>query len=677
MSRITDLRNAIALIAKVLSEKSVKVIQAGSMPKVLEERGNFTIYIPYLPDNASEELVAATQGFIDHEVAHVLFSDFDVVRSVTKSGPPALFILLNILEDIRIESAMKQKFLGSGVNLQNSLKLLLEKYLPDCFEKIDRDNPGEVFGAIIMPMFRSWAGDADAKAFMADKWKLAGIQDICTAVSELTPQIAEMRSTSDAAELAIKFFEAIYKPEEKSDPEGAEDEDPEEGEGEKSEAEEDEPEDGDEGSESESESEEGESEKPDIDEQESDPGEEELDQEPGEEPSTDEEIEDETDEQDGEAEEEESDEEEESSPGSGEEMDSEDDEEISEQSEPSSGVLDPGDVPILDLEEAFKTLISESVGEALSGSTGYIPYSTDFDTLEVMEVDEGFILTTAKHYQEFIDVDSQGGSLAKHLERSVRAQSKTRWEGGKRSGAVNPSALYKLKASSGMPAVFRKKQIQESKDAVFQLVIDLSASMYMDPSTDFNYRYTGTRRIDVALKCAYAIATALNKMKKPCEIVGFTTNGSIPEYRSDPMFEKFSRFDRLRHVVFKGFSDPFTATIGKRLYAGTQFRLDQNIDGESIAYFAKRLLARKESKKIQIVFSDGQPASSYETERCYDEWARHLIETNKQIKKAGIEQIGIGIQTSQVRHFYEKSVVVNSLPHLAETAIGEIAKALL
>lgn len=77
-----------------------------------------TIHLPIIPDNAPDEFVEAVQGYLDHEVAHVLFSDFNLmsVDSLTELQ----FECVNIVEDVRVEAAICQVFPGSAYNLRKT-----------------------------------------------------------------------------------------------------------------------------------------------------------------------------------------------------------------------------------------------------------------------------------------------------------------------------------------------------------------------------------------------------------------------------------------------------------------------------------------------------------------------------------------------------------------------------
>lgn len=75
MLKAVIVREAVIKLVQVLTERKIKVTQRGSKAYVRYNRDGSpsVVNVPYIPDDASEEYLAAIQGFLDHEVAHVLF----------------------------------------------------------------------------------------------------------------------------------------------------------------------------------------------------------------------------------------------------------------------------------------------------------------------------------------------------------------------------------------------------------------------------------------------------------------------------------------------------------------------------------------------------------------------------------------------------------------------------
>jgi cobalamin biosynthesis protein CobT len=82
-----------------------------------------TIYLPALPEEMPKDLYLALRGYLDHEAAHIVFSsDSRVLREFEAKWGKAGGFFLNMLEDVRVEDAMRRKYPGSGYNLANAYR---------------------------------------------------------------------------------------------------------------------------------------------------------------------------------------------------------------------------------------------------------------------------------------------------------------------------------------------------------------------------------------------------------------------------------------------------------------------------------------------------------------------------------------------------------------------------
>lgn len=80
--RIQILREAVVKLTQLLAQEGVTVTQRGHRAFVKSDSRTgkpVLVNIPSIPDDATEDLIIAIQGFIDHEVAHILFSDFKMI----------------------------------------------------------------------------------------------------------------------------------------------------------------------------------------------------------------------------------------------------------------------------------------------------------------------------------------------------------------------------------------------------------------------------------------------------------------------------------------------------------------------------------------------------------------------------------------------------------------------
>ncbi|MNZ04881.1 Cobalamin biosynthesis protein CobT [compost metagenome] len=75
--------------------------------------------------NMTDRDVSLIHGFIDHEAAHVRYTNWNAVETSFKLGEEVK-TLTNILEDVRIEKMIAQRYPGSGLNLNRTAAKLCE-----------------------------------------------------------------------------------------------------------------------------------------------------------------------------------------------------------------------------------------------------------------------------------------------------------------------------------------------------------------------------------------------------------------------------------------------------------------------------------------------------------------------------------------------------------------------
>ena len=113
------LLGALPIIATMLGQKfGVEVVIGG--------RRAFTdgqvIHLPSLPADADPDLALLANGFIDHEAAHIRYTDFAAQNPGGLTG-----LIANVLEDVRIEQRLGERFPGSRHNLAALVGVLERK----------------------------------------------------------------------------------------------------------------------------------------------------------------------------------------------------------------------------------------------------------------------------------------------------------------------------------------------------------------------------------------------------------------------------------------------------------------------------------------------------------------------------------------------------------------------
>lgn len=692
---IMVIREAMSRIVSMLTRQAIRVTQRGTRAYVKYHPKTGAIIemnIPYLPDDASEEFIAAVQGFLDHEVGHVLFSDSKVLLDANKLGQ-RVANLANIVEDVFVERKMTEAFQGSSTHLESVRRFYLEKIARiKIDEAIKRGATEEARGYATVAGFRAWGGQTTAMDFIKEPHIAALLVPVKEKIGdELLDQIAKCESSRDCLNLAAKIKDKLEVPTPppppppppemapevpdmtkgmdfgepepgKGDAEGEEEEDDSDAAGEPSEL-----------SKDPAKTEKSSDAKPDGKEDDEDDEEDEDEREKdgvevedsgikGEEKSDKAESKggdskgdsDEEGDSDGAGEDEESD------AGPGKSGDTEDSGELSEE---------PSMASMFDEERDF----DKDVGERLSKDAGseierssYVIFSKEWDVIAPAVLSSRPASAEKMHAA----IADKVGVMQKQLERAIAAKAKKAWSSGKQRGRISPGALFKT--SVGDDRVFRQRTHTRAKNTAVSLVIDCSGSM------------SGSN-IELASTSAYALATVLERLKITYEVIGFTTghSGEMATLMKEDAEAQgksaisqmgWGRIEPLYMPVFKPFSGRLDTNAVSRIAHLHEHPhwLSQNVDGECIQIAAHRLLQQDAERRIMIVLSDGEPCA-----RQARGLGAHLQKAVAEVTANKVDVIGIGIQTHSVKSYYPKHIVLNDVESLPTQVMAELSKLLL
>lgn len=673
--RVLVLREAIVKIAQMLAGENIQVSQRGTKADVRydAEGKPIEVVLPFIPENASIELCEAIQGFLDHEISKVLFTDYNAKLSA-EASKNGVAQIMNAIEDARIERKMAEKYSGSGLNMATTGKFYLDKaVIPGIKKAAEEGDAAKVKGLMMAPMIRALAGQSHFKEFIKDR--MASIQEVYDAMKPFESEIQNAETTKDAYEVALKI-KKVLKGEAKGGGEGEdEDEDgsaksrpsaapssksskkketkpekskkPKSEKDEKEEKEKSEDEGEGEGEGEGEEKPEGEEGKPEGEGEEKSEGEGDGD---GKNEESDGEDEDSGDE-DGDAE------------GEAEESDGEG--EMRQETAPVWNEID------FDSANDFDKLVSRAVSEdalAATAKSKYRVFSTEEDLIEPLKVGSAY---RSSMFKDIADaVDHMVGPLQKDLERAVAARSMRAWEPGRKSGRLHAANLSRLMFNDSR--VFRRRTETTTKDVAVELVIDISGSM-------------SGYKVDVATKTAYALSQVLERIGIKHEVIAFTTGHLSSKLRSlydaarkelkSITGKPYSRYEPLYMPIIKGFDERVGTTVRERFgWLPNVTFMRNNVDGECVQIAARRLAARREAGKVLIVLSDGFPAAHSEDGGALN---AHLTQVVRDAEKAGMKVVGIGIQDSAVQKFYSKNLVINEIDELPSKVIKELRFALI
>jgi len=720
--RITELREVITKLTKLLAGKNLEVTQQGTSAYVKADPVTlkpFLINIPHLPDNASEELINATQGFIDHEISHVLHTDWSVVAEARKMGP-LIASLHNIIEDTFIEREVCKIFPGSKYNLERLYNFFLSNVTEPALKSAAGDDKHQ-FSIYMPPICRALSGQRRFQDFMKDHMEHPSVKSFYEKLPKKVMDAVPAVSTSrEALNVAIDIYNVIMAPPEKEEEEKKEEDtkdkskskskdksssfDPKDKEEEKKDdkkskdsvKDDDKPDDetddssisdedssdqlsgdGETDDEDPSDGEKSDSEEPFDEEHDGDAGEESFDGDADEDEPSDEEFDDEEfdDEEtginssqrgdasgtrdgkpDGESD--------------GEDAKTDEIDETGEPTEvgkPESSLLSETE-ELADFNEAISGVI-EGMSAAEMQKSPYVVFTTDDDVIEPLTFpDRAYKDVWLTNMNE--KIGTMTSTMRKDIERMIAARSASHFVPGHRSGRLHTAGLHKLMA--GDDRIFRRKQEVQNLDVAVSLLVDCSGSMRLGriPS-----------KIEVAMLSAFALSQTLDAIKINHECLGFTTKHLNSKHDEKMRADReklgiyYSRYEPLYMPIFKQFHETVNTTVKKRFAAAEHgVELRNNVDGECVAIAAERLAKQPEKRKILLVLSDGVPSAYGASHRAF---GTHLKKTIGEVTQRGIETVGIGIMDDSVKSFYPRNIVINNITDLPSAVMGELKRILM
>ena len=314
-----------------------------------------------------------------------------------------------------------------------------------------------------------------------------------------------------------------------------------------------------------------------------------------------------------------------------------------------------------DYDETLSRMISDATTDAAKHSD-YLIYTKDQDVVEPLHVGREYNGAMLTRLQD--SCDHMVAPLQKDLERAIAARSLSQYSAGHRSGRLHAANLARL--AVGDDRVFRRKHETTSKDVAVELVVDASGSM------------SGSK-INTAAQAAYALASVLERIGISCEVICFTTgeetmdSGKMAE-EMKKLGRKYSRVESLYMPILKGFDERMGTEVKKRFgWLPNSNILRNNVDGECVEIAARRLMARRETGKIMMVLSDGAPSANGD----YRSLSPHLKKVVADITKAGVNVIGIGIESEAVQQFYPKYLTINDVKDLPKVVMQELRALIL
>ncbi|EON4256613.1 porphyrin biosynthesis protein [Escherichia coli] len=733
LKEVQDFRDCVKRVVAMLSGKQIPVAERGNEAYVrYNRRGEpVLVNIPSIPDDASPTLMNAVRGFLDHEVAHILFTEPKVAMQMRERGKAPSTGLWNALEDVFIERRMGQVFNGTRRNLLATQSLVIDKYfrnkVPEAVLACHGDQRELFLKFFLCPVVRAWDGQSPFIDFMEEHWRLIERPVALLKEHGIDVAVRNMSNTEDCVKVAAAIAQIMQdmkdKPEGKLPELKSSARNPSESKDESEET----PESGDEPSHGDSASKPAKGEGDDKEEREDDASEEEdsgdsdlpdsLDKDL---PTHVKDISD-TESKYTEAGHEESGDTPESDAIGMKSSDSDTDGDGGEDSDTDRGETEEEDVegkknkdgaevpkdsesgfvPAPDemtLEEALKALdemedgIGEMTEDALSATiskelmsvspSDYRPYDRSYDFIGLIDGAEEHVKRTRKTFGAIpmhSPVDRyrmvpEGRKLfelkiEKHLSAGV---SSTLAKDLERAIASRNRVQFIPGQRRGRIHGASLYRLAMNDDRVFRKKEDHRAvNACVQQVIDLSGSMDGVK-IQLALASAYTIADALDRINVPNIITGFTTFGS-PDYETRSK-RGFTRFEALMLPIIKNWNEKANSPeIRARMGCVCEtFPLLNNVDGESVAQLATLFAGRMEDKKIMLVMSDGEPCATGSG------FHQHLRTVTKEIETlSDIELMAIGILTDEPRRYYKNYALVNSVEELGPSVVTELSRIIL
>ena len=299
----------------------------------------------------------------------------------------------------------------------------------------------------------------------------------------------------------------------------------------------------------------------------------------------------------------------------------------------------------------------------------YRVFMTDFDEeIAAEDLAEPAELERLRAYldQQLDPLKGAVSRLANKLQRRLQAQQNRSWEFDREEGILDAGRLARVVANPTTPLSFKVEKDTEFRDTVVTLLLDNSGSMRGRP-------------ISIAAICADVLARTLERCSVKVEILGFTTRAwkggqSREAWLADGRPQQPGRLNDLRHIVYKRADAPWRRArpnLGLMMKEGL---LKENIDGEALEWAHRRMVNRREARKILMVISDGAPVDdstlSVNPANYLEKHLRDVIAMVEKRKVVELLAIGIG---HDVTRYYDRAVTITDVEQLAGAMTEQLA----
>ena len=615
---------------------------------VFEGDGAYTdgqhIVLPNIDTEADlgEQSVKVARGYVDHEAAHVKWTDQDAWRKAvgkfkrSKTNIGLKKNTMNALEDMRIEKKLIAQYAGSKDNLTavaDSVLVEMQENLAENNTQLEELDPVQI-GSLAVTWYGRQVGGYGEKCGKEFERLDSELQECVRAAVD---RIDDNSTTGDMVKITEDLVGQLVAMSE----ERQEEEEDDKGE--------------------ESDDDDGDSEDDSDPEKSDDDGDDGDDDGSGGDSDGDDSDGDPSDDMNGE-------DDDDGSEGDGDEGDDKEKSKLGYKTDSSK--IDRGSLPNADGYDPDQ-LKSDAISRELNpnagtgngrGDNGFRRFTDRYDR----DIEQTAMHECADEYDSMMnDTVGQTNVLRRTLERKLAARMKRSWVGGQMNGRLDSRRL--VGAFAGSEHVYKNREESDDLDTAVMIMIDHSGSM--------------RNRIATAAKACIALASALENTPIAYAIQGFTTE-RLPDKTHDKVL-KGSRTDCDSYmpviaIRYKEFDERLPRVKGK---LGGMVRNfcemgGVNVDGVSIDRGGRELMKRPEKRKVLMVLSDGEPHDAY-SHASGGGMEAHLKSVITSLANKGVEVFGIGIESEAVSSYYPNYAVLNDVSDLEKEVIGKMDNLLI